>query len=108
MFPRVAVHVHDACVAGVGILHAALPGLVTLAALRTGDELAQGELMRFMAEAAWHPTALLPSQGVQWQAVDDRSVRAPLSDGRLRVTLTFHFGSDWVGHVDSVVYDPAP
>ena len=36
-------------------------------------EVAQGELMRFFAEAAWYPTALLPSQGVRWQAVDDTS-----------------------------------
>lgn len=39
-------------------------------------EVAQGELMRFFAEAAWYPTALLPSQGVRWQAVDDTSARA--------------------------------
>lgn len=28
-------------------------------------ELARGELMRFFAEAAWYPTALLPNQGLQ-------------------------------------------
>ena len=40
--------------------------------------------MRFFA--AWYPTALLPRQGVRWEAVDDRSARATLEEGD--VTLT--------------------
>ena len=35
--------------------------------------MAVGELMRFLAEAAWYPTALLPREGVRWVAVDDTS-----------------------------------
>ena len=76
MVPGLAVRVHDAYVAGEGILHAALLGLVPLVNLRGTGEVAQGELMRFFAEAAWYPTALLPSQGVRWEAVDDRAARA--------------------------------
>lgn len=53
--------------------------------------MAEGELMRFLAEAAWYPTVLLPSQGVQWQAVDDRAALATLTDGGLSVTLRFAF-----------------
>jgi hypothetical protein len=55
---------------------------------------AEGELMRFFAEAAWYPTALLPSQGVSWQGIDERSARATLADGGSRITLTFGFGAD--------------
>ena len=47
--------------------------------------------MRFFAEAAWYPTALLPSQGVQWNAVNDRSAIATLSDADNEVTLLFRF-----------------
>jgi len=43
--------------------HASLFGLISLANWRGTPEVAQGELMRFLAEAAWDPTALLPSQG---------------------------------------------
>ena len=50
--------------------------------------------MRFFAEAAWYPTALLPSQGVRWQAVDERTARATLHDGALAVTLTVGFAAD--------------
>ncbi|HEX9975348.1 MAG TPA: DUF6544 family protein, partial [bacterium] len=64
MMPGLSVRVHDAYIAGEGILHASLFGLVSLVNLRGTPEVAQGELMRFFAEAAWYPTALLPSQGV--------------------------------------------
>ena len=91
MLPGLAVHVHDAYVAGTGILHPAILGLFTLIDLRGEGDVAQGELMRFFAEAAWYPTALLPSQGVRWEAVDDRSARATMVDGTLRLTLLFRF-----------------
>lgn len=94
MAPAVTARVHDAYVGGEGILHAALFGLVPVANLRGTPEAAHGELLRFFAEAAWYPTALLPSQGVRWEAVDDASARATLRDGETTVTLLFRFGTD--------------
>lgn len=94
MAPGMNVFVHDAYVAGEGILHAALFGLVTVANLRGTSEAAQGELMRFFAEAVWYPTALLPSQGVRWEAVDDTSAKATIRDGDVTVTLLFCFNAD--------------
>jgi hypothetical protein len=91
MIPGLRARVHDAYIAGEGILHATLFGLVSLANLRGTPEIAQGELIRFLAEAAWYPTALLPSQGVQWKAVDDFSAKATLKDGETAVTLLFRF-----------------
>jgi len=89
MMPGLPVRVHDAYVAGEGILHAAVLGLVSMVNLRGTGEVAQGELMRFFTETAWYPTALLPSQGVLWDAVDDHSARATLKDGDLTLTLLF-------------------
>ena len=94
MLPGVAAHVHDAYVAGQGLLHAAAAGLITLADLRGTADLAEGELMRFLAEATWYPTALLPSQGVQWSPVDANAAQATLRDGNAEVTLDFVFGDD--------------
>lgn len=94
MLPGVSVHVHDAYVDGEGILEPAILGLLTLAKLRDRDEVARGELMRFFAEAAWYPTALLPSQGMRWEPIDDRSARATLIDGELALTMTFHFSDE--------------
>jgi hypothetical protein len=92
--PGLNVFVHDAYVAGEGLLHAELLGLLTLADIRNTPEAAQGELMRFLAEAAWYPTALLPSQGVRWEAIDDMSARATLMDGATTVSLDFRFDAE--------------
>lgn len=100
MAPGVPVRVHDSYSGGQGLLHAAVLGLFNVAQLQGGGELARGELMRFFAEAAWYPTALLPSQGVQWAAVDEHSANATLTDGVLSLTLLFRF--DDAGHMASV------
>lgn len=95
VFPGLAVHVHDAYVAGEGILQPAVAGLIPLASLRDRAEVARGELMRFLAEAVWYPTVLLPGQGVDWEAVDDdRVARATLVDGAVSVTLDVRFDPD--------------
>ncbi len=90
MFPGVAAHVEDSYIAGQGQLIAKLLGLFTVAEAR-GGELARGEFMRWFAEAPWYPTALLPSQGVRWQAVDAASANATLVDGPITLTLLFRF-----------------
>lgn len=91
MFPGVAVRVLDNYVAGQGQLRAAVLGLVTMANVQGGGEIARGEFMRWFAEAAWYPTALLPSQGVSWEAVDEHSANATVVDGPLSLTLLFGF-----------------
>jgi hypothetical protein len=94
MLPGLPVRVHDAYIAGEGMLHASLFGLISVANLRGTPEMAQGELLRWFAEGAWYPTALLPSQGVHWSAVDDRSATATMQDGATLVTLLFRFNAD--------------
>ncbi len=91
ILPGLNVLVHDSYVAGTGALHAALFGLVPLANESGSAAMAEGELMRYLAEAAWYPTALLPSQGVQWEAINANSARATLLDGTARVSLVFGF-----------------
>lgn len=100
VFPGLVAHVHDAYVAGRGILRANILGLATIMELPSTPDLARGELMRFFAEAAWYPTALLPSQGVLWQAIDDRSAQATLTDDDVTLTMTFRFNEG--GLIESV------
>ena len=100
MLPGVTVRVHDAYVNGEGMLHAALFGMFDVEKSHDTTGLALGELMRFLAEAAWYPTALLPREGVHWLAVDDSSARARLTDGTPLVILAgkdYGMGSsrDW-------------
>jgi hypothetical protein len=91
MAPGLNVHVHDAYVAGRGVLHARLLGLFTVMEQPPSRELAEGEFMRFFAEASWYPTALLPGQGVQWEPIDDRQARATMTDGTTSVTMVVRF-----------------
>jgi hypothetical protein len=94
MAPGMSAFVHDAYLLGEGSLHASLLGLFTVADVRGTPEVAQGELLRFFAEATWYPTALLPSQGVLWEAIDDTSARATLTDGATTVSLVFQFNAE--------------
>jgi hypothetical protein len=103
MMPGLSMRVHDAYVAGEGILHAAVQGLFSIANVRGTGDMARGEMMRFLAEAAWYPTALLPSQGIVWEHVDEYAARATLRDGDIAVTLLFHFDED--GLIDTVRAD---
>ena len=72
MAPGLNVLVHDAYVAGEGILHAELLGLVTLADIRGTPEAAQGELMRFLADENFNNEIV---RGVRRQVSDVEIVR---------------------------------
>ncbi len=99
MLPGLTARVVDSYIAGKGLLHAAILGLFTVADISGGGEIARGEFMRYFAEMPWYPTALLPSQGVRWEAVDDRSANATIVDGPLTLTLLFRFND--AGLIDS-------
>ena len=86
------VRVHDSYMAGEGALRAAVLGLLPVANQHGTPEMAAGELLRYLAEAAWFPTALLPSGGVCWEPMDDSTARAVLEDGAVRVSMDVHFG----------------
>lgn len=91
MGPGMPVYVRDAYVAGEGAMTAQFLALFPLTDVRGTREMAEGSLQRYLAEAMWLPTALLPSQGVRWTARDDTSAVATLSDGRVSASLEFHF-----------------
>src|SRR5690606_25152516 len=91
MLPGVTVRVHDAYVAGEGLLHASVMGLFTVANLHDTPAVNAAELMRFFAEATRYPPALLPTQGVRWTPTDDHPARATLVDGALSMTMASTF-----------------
>ena len=99
MAPGVNAFVHDTYLLGEGSLHASLLGLFTVAKIPSTPEANQGELLRFFAEAPWYPTALLPSQGVRWEAINDTSARATLTDGATTVSVVFQFNAE--GTIDT-------
>jgi hypothetical protein len=103
VIPGVAILVHDAYVAGVGTLHPSVCGLFALTHQTGNGDIARGELMRYMMEAAWYPTALLPSQGTTWRAVDASTADATMVDAHISMTMRFTFGAD--GLIESVRAD---
>jgi hypothetical protein len=103
MFPGVPVRVVDAFINGEGLLRPTLLGLFDMGTIQGKSEIARGELLRYFAESVWFPTALLPSQGVVWQAVDDTAAKATMSDGPIAVTMLFRFGGD--GLITSIHVD---
>jgi hypothetical protein len=92
--PLVPVRVVDAYVDGEGSLRAKLLSALTVSAAPPSPELNESELLRYLAESVWVPTALLPGAGVEWEAIDDHSARATLEDGDTTASLVFHF-DDW-------------
>jgi hypothetical protein len=91
VFPGLPAHVEDSYIAGHGRLIAKVAGLFTVADSQGKGEIARGEFMRYFAESPWYPTALLPSQGVRWDAVDDTSANATIVDGPITLSLLFRF-----------------
>jgi hypothetical protein len=94
MAPGVPVLVRDAFVAGSGSMRGAVLGLVTVVAVEGKPHIAAAALQRYLGEAAWVPTALLPSQGVTWTAIDDSTARATITAGATPAKLEFRFGPD--------------
>lgn len=103
--PFVPVRVLDAYDRGSGVLRARLLSTVTVADVGPDPETNEGELVRYLAEAVWFPTALLPTEGVEWEPIDDGSARATIEDGGNAATVTFHFdGDDLVERVTAERY----
>ncbi|NHN61092.1 MULTISPECIES: DUF6544 family protein [Halorussus] len=91
LFPLVSTRVVDAYAAGEGSLRATVLGAIPVAEAEPSPALNEGELLRYLAEAVWFPTALLPGRGVTWEAVDDRSARATVTDRGTTASLVFRF-----------------
>ena len=94
MLPGLNVFVRDAYRQGVGHLRAEAAGLVKVANVPQSPDLARSELLRWLAEAPWFPTALLPSQGVRWEAVSEDRSRATIEDRGVKASVEFRFGPD--------------
>ena len=91
--PLLPFRVRDSYQDGAGRMVGTVAGVVTVVNQQGTPGMGEASLLRYLAEAAWFPTALLPSEGVQWTAVDDRTARATLTDRNHTVTMEVYFGS---------------
>ncbi|MBE7543020.1 MAG: hypothetical protein M9913_03200 [Bryobacteraceae bacterium] len=92
--PGLPVFVRDGYQRGEGEMRAAVFGLFIVARVEGGAAMAEGQLLRYLAETPWYPTALRPGGGVEWEALTDSSARARLKDGPVTAVLDFEFGPD--------------
>lgn len=56
-----------------------------------GEEFNQGELVRWLSETPWFPTALLPSENLRWEPIDNDSAKVSLTDNDKTVDGYFFF-----------------
>jgi hypothetical protein len=91
MAPLVRVRVRDSYLNGRAGMLARVASFVTVVDQEGTPHLNSGALHRYFLESTWFPTALLPSEGVQWEAIDDRSARATMRDAGITVSMVVHF-----------------
>ena len=90
--PAIYAYVHDGYAGREGVMYGAISALVPVVNERGTSMMATGELLRYLAEAVFFPTALLPRGGVSWAPVDDRTARVTLTDGDTTVACDVDFG----------------
>jgi uncharacterized protein DUF6920 len=91
MAPLMRVYVRDSYVEGTGGMRASLQGVYPVMDTAAARELNEGALQRYLAEAVWFPTALLPGRGIRWTAIDASSALVTLTDAPTTVSLRFDF-----------------
>ena len=58
-----------------------------------GPEIDQSALVRYLSEACYYPTALLPSKRLMWTPVDDTHAKATLISKEHKVSGTFEINA---------------
>lgn len=57
----------------------------------SGREMEFSSLARFLSEAPWYPTALLPGKNLEWKSIDSHSAKAVIKDAGYSVSAVFAF-----------------
>ena len=93
MAPLLPVQILDCYVDGQGYLEARLFGSIPVARA-AGPEVSKGELMRYLAELAWAPHAMVRNARLRWREIDSSTIEvsADSPDGPARVRLVFQDG----------------
>jgi hypothetical protein len=86
----VSVRVRDWYRSGVGGLDVRLWGVVPVVRA-SGEQFARGEAMRYLAELAWAPQAMVTNPALEWRAVDESTVEVATHISRERVAVQLHF-----------------
>lgn len=80
----------DQYINGKGNLKVKLLSLIPVVDAK-GEATNQGEFLRWLAEAIWYPTALLPSETIAWEAVDEDTAKIIFEDEHVKAEGVFRF-----------------
>lgn len=89
--PLIHVRVFDTLVEGIGSGQVNVLSAIPASKDQGTPEMNSGSLHRYLAEAPWYPTALRPSDGLTWTAIDATRAVATLRDHGISVSLEFRF-----------------
>ncbi|NJE25684.1 hypothetical protein E3E22_03415 [Thermococcus sp. MV5] len=87
--PLLSIHAKDEFVEGKGNLVVKLLGLITVVDAK-GNEVDHGELLRFLAECIWFPSAFL-NDYITWESIDNTSAKATITYDGVSASAVFHF-----------------
>jgi hypothetical protein len=94
IMPLLHVRVIDSLLNGIGAGSVYLMSVLPIGRDKDKLELNSGALYRYLAEAVWHPTALLPQSGVTWEAVNEKKAIAHFTKSNISIAVVFIFNSD--------------
>lgn len=100
ILPFFHIHVCDSFDHGVAEGKVTLLRSIPIAQQKNVPELNSGALYRYLAEAVWHPTSLLPEAGVKWEPLDDNKAIAHLSNFGISISLEFRFND--IGEITGI------
>lgn len=84
----------DAYVADEGRLRVYVLGFLRVVNLGGTPETHEAELLRWLAEGLWFPTAWLPNEHLQWHPLTDSTARLTLDHAGLHLAYTVTFAAD--------------
>ena len=104
--PFGCVAVTDAFRNEIGALDVRVLGLIPLAHLAGGGPIAKGEVMRYLAELAWAPDAILRNPFLTWVVVNAKTLRVSAGHGTARGEVELRLDAD--GRIAEVVASGRP
>lgn len=92
-YPMVWLKARDKYWNGHGEMLVRLYSSLTISKAKN-KQIDQSALIRFAGEMPWFPTAFVNNSYVHWQAVDDHSARATISNHDSTLSVTYFFNED--------------
>ena len=98
--------VRDQLVGDEGRLSLLAFGAVPLSAAKSGAAVTRAEVMRYLADLAWAPDAILHNEALSWTEIDGRTLKVVAGQGEGRAEVLLRLGDD--GLIASAEADDRP